>query len=56
MYCMHITIKVGQNMFIWGFIVGAIVGSCIGILTIALVSANSRIEKEDHYERIKRQN
>lgn len=27
-------------MFIWGFIVGAIVGGCIGILAIALVSAN----------------
>lgn len=29
-------------MFIWGFIVGAIVGGCIGI-------------SEDHYGRIKRQ-
>lgn len=27
-------------MFILGFIAGAIVGGCIGILAIALVSAN----------------
>lgn len=42
-------------MFILGFIVGAIVGGCIDILAIALVSANSRTESEDHYGRIKRQ-
>ncbi len=42
-------------MFIWGFIVGAIVGGCIDILDIALVSANSRTESEDYYGRIKRE-
>lgn len=41
-------------MFIWGFIVDAIVGGCISILAIALVSANSRTESEEKYERFRR--
>lgn len=41
-------------MFIQGFIVGAIVGGCIGILAIALVSANSRTESEGKYEWLRR--
>lgn len=41
-------------MFYLGFIIGMVIGDAIGILTIALVSANSRIESEDNYGRIRR--
>jgi len=38
-----------------GILIGLFVGAPIGMLTTALVTANSRTKEEDHYGRIKRQ-